>query len=169
MKIKVPEYVLKYNLTDHELVFCSFMGWAGRRGAKKVRWYMYSDDIKHILGHVKEHKSFNKLSASEYNAATSPEAMEKLKNIKQVFNIGMLGFHTYTVDFNAPEDAWNKNGSIRYTEVEINSLDAIKIYYYLVGRISSNEELIQDGTKIENEHARKTTVLAKFFDEHFMI
>lgn len=170
MKIKVPEYVLKHDLTDHELVFCSFMGWAGRRGAKNVRWYMHSDDIKHMLGHVVAGKSPNRKTSIEYHQPDAPNTNVLLEGIRKVFTIGMPSYHTFTVDFNAPDDAWNRNGSIRYAETEINSLEAIKIYYYIIGRISGSDDLIQDGAKFHPvQSTRKSTVVEKFFQEHFMI
>lgn len=168
MKIKVPEYVLKHDLTDQELVFCSFMGYLGRRGAKNVRFYMYSDDIKHILGHVKMQARLPKKTAVEYSAHGG-ESGGELTSIKKVFRIGMVSYHTWSVEFQAPALAWNQNGSIKYDEVEINDLDAIKIYYYIVGRISGNDIMEEGEPVLSDKTTNKSTVLAPFFKYNFMI
>ena len=168
MTIKVPAYVLKHNLTDHELVFSSFMGYLGRRGAKHFRFYMYSDDIKHLLGHVKKHKSLDEMVAEEYreHGAMSDEYLE---NIKKVFHIGMPSYHKWSVSFNCPDDQWNTNGSLPFADVEITNIEAIKVYYYMIGRVSGNNIISDEPIKFDDGTARHTTVLAKFFREHFMI
>ena len=168
MNIKVPAYALKHNLTDHELVFCSFMGYLGRRGAKNVRFYMYSDDIKHLLGHVKPHKSLNEMVAEEYREQGAM-SVAYLEGITKVFKIGMPSYHTWSVDFNMPETEWNRNGSIPYADAKITDIEAIKIYYYMVGRVSGNDIFSDKPLYFEEETSRHTTVLAKFFREHVMI
>ena len=168
MKIKVPAYTLEHNMTDNEKVFCAFMGFiSSNYSVNHVRYFMYSDDIKHILAHTKEHKSKNRVSTLDYK---NQNWTKELDTIREVFNIGFINSHTWSVEFKTAEPKYiSRNGKYILKETDIEDLNAIKCYYYLVGRLSGTEQIIDDGVKIETKYTHQTTVLHRCFEDHFMI
>ena len=166
MKIKVLEYTLEDDLTDHEKVFSCFMAYMqGNHESKNVRYYMYSDDIKHILGHIKPHLSQPRTVAQEYKLHKG-----LLDNIQKSFKIGMVNDATWTVEFIQPDDKYKAgNGKMNIVETDIQDIEAIKVYYYLMGRLSGTETILNDGIEMREGNSAKTTVLHSFFKNHAMI
>ena len=170
MKIKVPTYCAAHNLTDRELVFANLMLFiAVQSGWKDYRYYMWSDDIKHILGITTNHPRRQALtSLSITNIA--PE----FSGLKKVFQLGTFNNPQWFVQFPnfLPDDMTAANGSLLKTEVEITDIEAIKVYYYLAGRLSGTETIIDTGrNEIEPRDATpdKSSVLHRFYREHLMI
>ena len=166
MKIKVLEYTLQQSLTDHEKVFSSFMGYLDRfHETKDVRFYMSSNDIKHILGHVKPHASKPRKVTQEYKLR-----MPWLDNISKSFKIGMAASSTWFLEFRECSPKYkSQNGMYNLVDTEITDIEAIKVYYYLMGRISATESIVADGIKIFDGNATRATTLHPFYKDHAMI
>ena len=170
MKIKVPTYCTAHNLTDRELVFANLMlFFAVQSGWKNYRYYMWSDDIKHILGITTNHPRRQALtSLSITNIAP------QFDMLKKVFRIGSFNHPQWFVQFPdyLPDDMSAANGALLKTEVEITDIEAIKVYYYLAGRLSGTETIIDKGrNQIDPRDATpdKSSVLHRFYREHLMI
>ena len=173
MKIKMLATGSQYNLNDYEKLFFFFMGFLqNKRATKDVRFYMYSDDIKHILGLVKPHKSKPIMVAEELKLTNHPI----FKNIKKVFRIGVVNTHQWFIqyrrDINTDKYISN-NGHWKIVETEITDINVIKLYYYLVGRLSGTEDIVDDNVEIKESSINMTPLLSQvlhpFFREHFMI
>ena len=170
MKITVPTYVTQQQLTDRELVFCNLMlFFAVQSGWKHYRYYMWSDDIKHILGITVPHKSRRAVTSSSISNI-APE----FSGLKKVFQLGTFNNPQWFVQF--PEFICNeytaRNGALLKTEVEITDIEAIKVYYYLAGRLSGTETIVDTGrNEIDPREATpdKSSVLHRFYREHLMI
>tara|TARA_R110000822_G_scaffold301033_1_gene424659 strand:- start:1338 stop:1844 length:507 start_codon:yes stop_codon:yes gene_type:complete len=168
MKIKVPTYVLEHELTDHEKLFCGVMTFfASTEGWVKARYYMYSNDVKHILGHTRPHKKFPRLSAEEYK---SNEYGSQLNNIEKLFRIGFFTTQRWGIEFIDPGFQYKAaNGQLLQSEIEITDIEVIKLYYYIMGRMSGTESIINKGISIESEADVSTRALHRFFEDHAMI
>ena len=172
MKIKVPTYTLGYGLTDHELVFANLMLFFANDASgafKGYRYYMRSDDIKHILGITYLQDKRNEMSAK----ALSNLAPE-FDSIKRVFRLGAINFSQWFVQFpdNIPAEYISRNGRLMHTDIELKDLEAIKLYFYLAGRLSGTESIISESIKILDEKeatARVSSVMHPFFKEHTLI
>ena len=166
MKIKVLEYTLEQSMTDHEKVFSSFMGYLDRfHETKDVRFYMSSNDIKHILGHVKPHASKPRMITEEYKLRNP-----WLDTISKSFKIGTASASTWFVEFrDCPREYKSQNGSFNLVDTEITDVEAIKVYYYLMGRISGPESIVADGIKIYDGNATRSNQLHPFFKDHALI
>ena len=164
MKIKVPAKALKYDLNEYELLFTCFMAFIVKEyGYKDTRYYMYADDIKHILGQVYKHPSRRMMVPAQ---SRGHEAFGKLTKL---FNFGILTQTTYTVEFIRDTEYEHRNGSLKLSEVEINDIEVIKRYYYLIGRVTS-EDLVDTNTIIDRRKNAWTDKAVKpFFREYFMI
>ena len=168
MKIKVPAYTLEHDMTDNEKVFCALMAFiSSNYSVNHVRYFMYADDIKHILGHTKKHKSKDRLVTLEYK---NQNWGEQLNTIRKLFKIGFISTQTWSVEFRRAKPEYiSRNGKYILEENDIKDLDAIKVYYYLVGRLSGTEEIINEGMEISDKYTHETTVLHKCFNDNFML
>ena len=166
MKIKVLEFTLEADLTDHEKVFSCFMGYLNKcHETKDVRFYMSSHDIKHILGHIKPHASKTRKITEEYKLRNP-----WLDNISKAFKIGMASSSTWFLEFReCPPEYKSQNGSMNIVDTEITDIEAIKVYYYLMGRLSSPESIVADGIKIYDGNSTRATQLHPFFKDHALI
>ena len=170
MKIKVPTYCTANNLTDHELVFCNLMLFlAVSSGWKGYRYYMWSDDIKHILGITIPHPS-----RSAITAISLSNIAPQFTRLKKLFKIGTFNNPQWFVQFpdSLPDEMIAANGHLLKTEVEITDMEAIKVYYYLAGRLSGTEQIINSDIKrIDPDLATpiKSSVLHSFYKDHMMI
>lgn len=164
MKIQVPAYALRYNLNDYELLFCNFMAYLSKDVKyKDARYYMYADDIKHMLGYVVKHPSKNKM------VPDTRRTHDALGIITKVFKFGIINDCTYTVEFIKRPEYEYRNGALKLVDVEITEVEVMKLYYYLVGRLTS-EDIIDDNTTIDRVKKSWTDYALKpFFREHFMI
>ena len=168
MKIKVPAFTLQEELTDNEKVFCAFIAYLSvNYSMNDIRYFMYADDIKHILGHTHKHKSKNRVVSSDYK---NQNWSNELGTIRKLFKIGFINTQTYAVEVRKPDDKYlARNGKYILKETFIKDINAIKCYYYLVGRLSGTEEIVNDGVKIEDKYTHQTTVLERCFQDNFMI
>ncbi len=164
MKIQVPAYALKYNLNDYELLFCNFMAYLAKDVKyKDARYYMYADDIKHMLGYVVKDPSKNRM------VPDCRRTHDALGIITRVFKFGIINESTFTVEFIRRPEYNARNGHLNLEEVEITNLEVIKLYYYLVGRLTASD-IIDDNVTIERRKKSWTDYALKpFFREHFMI
>ena len=168
MKIKVPTYVLKHKLTDNEKLFCALMTFfASTEGWVKARYYIYSNDIKHILGHVRPHPRLNRLSAEEYRGI---EYGSQLDTIEKIFRIGFFTTQIWGVEFIDPGFEYKAaNGQLLQSETDIEDIEVIKLYYYLIGRLSGTESIINKGISIKDDINTDARALHRFFEDHFML
>jgi hypothetical protein len=121
MKIKVPYLASINNLNDRELVFAHFIYYQLRKHGKATNFYMYGSDVRRLL---------NKPTA------TGDHVDSILERLRKVFKIGSLNLTTFRISFIDNKETVATNGSIRVEEVTIENLDAIKIYFYLIGRVT---------------------------------
>lgn len=165
MKIKVPEYVLKYNLNDRQLVLCSFMGYIASIGGKSVRYHIHSEDVKRILGHVKKHPTNSTKSTIEYRTF---EHQDCYIDLQKIFRIGMLNYHTYRLEMINYEEHINRNGSLKFASATIQDRGAINVYYYLIGRVTGDTNIISNKeASLYDESGRSISVLEPFFYDEF--
>jgi hypothetical protein len=166
MKIKVLEYTLEAELTDYEKVFSCFMAYLNRfHETKDVRFYMSSNDIKHILGHTKPHASKTRKITEEYKLRNP-----WLDNISKAFKLGMASSSTWFLEFReCPPEYKSQNGMWNIVDAEITDVEAIKVYYYLMGRLSATESIVSNGIKIFDGNATTSSTLHPFFKDHALI
>jgi hypothetical protein len=166
MKIKVLEYTLESTLTDHEKVFINFMAYLNRfHETKGVRFYMSSHDIKHILGHIKPHASKTRKITEEYKLRNP-----WLDTLSKSFKIGMASSSTWFIEFrDCPAEYKSQNGMYNIVETEITDAEAIKVYYYLMGRLSAPESVVSKGIKIYDGNATTSSTLHPFFKDYALI
>ena len=164
MKIKVPAKALEYNLNEFELLFSCFMAFIAKEyGYKDIRYYMYADDVKHILGAVYKHPT-RRMMVPEQS-----RSHEQLGNLTKLFRFGILSQTTYTVEFIKDSDYEFRNGQLKLEEVEIEDIEVIKRYYYLIGRLTS-EDLVDKEAIIDRPKSSWLDKAVKpFFREYFMI
>lgn len=168
MTIKVPTYVLKYGFNDHELVFSAFMLYLLAKENKHTKFYMWSDDIKRILGHTKKtnNKRLRRPVVEEYRERDGL-AMGYLERVLKAFEIGFVDYHTWSVRYIPHTEYEFRNGNIHNTDIEITDQKAINIYYYLVGRINGQNIIEKGRPKLGDNIAIKSTVVVPFFKKHF--
>ena len=126
MKILVPIDAVNNGLSDRELVLCNLMLSFMKDNGRFVRYYIHTGDLKRILG---------KVNATFYDTI--------LEGPRKVFTIGILNSYTATIEYKTSKQNIHKNGSIVTGYEEINDLDAIRLYYYLIGR-QTGSQLVED-------------------------
>ena len=128
MKIKLPTQCRDLNLNDREKIFA----WLIYEAAIKLKtkdWYKYefnfhSRDINHILG--------------------KPAANPAFKNLRKVFNIGVLNEWTVSVNWIKPRFAGNRHQFPDSYEDTLKDPELFVMYAYLLGRCVSKETLFAD-------------------------
>jgi len=150
MKIAVPEYVVKHQLSDREMVFLSFMLYLTKREGRKTEFFFISADVKHILGCLQ---------------ATNPELY--IGNLRKVLRIGIMSWDTWMCILNPSKEEIAKNGAIMQTYYEITDPEAINIFHYLAGRCTDSEVLMDyDGLREhETRGARTKRLMDGFFSQ----
>ena len=130
LQIKIPAYALKYkDWNDHELVFLSFLYWVWRQPDinKSTQICMYVGDVMKIL--------------NQY--AVKHGHIQALDNVRRVFKVGKL--NNYTLSVRMSDDlkmALSSNGQITGAEVSLFDPGAIGIWYYLAGRCTDSEIIV---------------------------
>jgi len=164
MKIKVPAYALDYNLNDYELLFSCFMAFIAKEyGYKNIRYYMYADDVKHLLGFIDKNPTRNVMVPDGRHTHKS------FGTITDVFRFGFITQDTFTVEFIRRPEYEFRNGQIMIEEAEITDFEVIKLYYYMIGRLTA-EDIVDDEVKISRKKASwMDTAIKPFFREHFML
>lgn len=165
MKIKVPKYVLQYNLDDRELVFACFIGYVAKKEHKNVVFNMWADDAKHILGYTVPHPSRPRMSGKPIRipAVISQE-------LQKVFRIGILNQSTWRISVIEHEGATHQNGSLIFEDVEITDTEALHIYYYLAGRASADNIIESKDTQyLKKKKSFCDVALKGYFRDNFML
>jgi len=168
MKILVPEYVKNHNLTDQELVFANLMLYLMKRFGRKMRFYFHAEDVKRVLGLIKQTDNFGvrpiEISSADY-------IDNYLGNIRKSFHIGIINYYTWIVEtHNCPNEYMYDNGQLKVCEITIKDQKAIQMYYYLVGRIAGDDIIMKDEkAKIWDTGGAFQGVLAPFFRDYMTI
>lgn len=164
MILKVPTYTLNQELNDNEKVFCALMLFLSRAEGKKYRYHFYAEDIKYMLGHLKEKQGI--LGVEEYSLASIDI---KLGKLRELFDISVLNYHTWGVSFpkDIPYEYMSSSGWIKWTEVVITDPFAIKVWCYLVGRASNGPIASEYAGKLYDKDSRKEKALHPFFHNDF--
>lgn len=170
MIIKVPTHVLNENLTDRELVFSALMLFLSRSEGKKWSFNFFSEDVKTILGHFKENPGTMKRKDAVKEYALNGIS-DNIGNMAKLFKIGVKNYHTWNVSFpkDLPEDCMYGNGWIKESKVSISDQYAVKVYCYLVGRVSNGTIVSQSEPKLYDKDDRKTKALHPFFYGDFSL
>jgi len=138
MKILVPSYVVKFDLTDNQHVLLALMlGIQNKigRGAHNEEYLFHANDIRFILnthanpwGEHPEmkplHQVINFSTYNEFNWGLSFN--KKLKEVWEDKNVR---------EFNRLKEAW----------VEINDIRAITNWCFLIGRLADKNLIHEDG------------------------
>ena len=165
MIIKIPEYALEADLNDNEKVLAALMLFLSRAEGKAHRYQFFSEDVKYILGHLKTINGGTTVQEYGLNGAG-----KLLAKIKKVFDISVLNYHTWGIEFPSKLDAKYKygNGWIKEAQVQITEPYAVKTYCYLVGRVS-NGTIVSNETKLYDMYDRKQKALHPFFNDTFSL
>lgn len=129
MKILVPINAVDNGLSDRELVLCNLLLSFIKEHGRMVKYFIHTGDLKRILG---------KVNATYYDAI--------LEGPRKVFHIGVLNSYTATIEFIATNNNLHKNGAVITDYAEITDLDAIRLYYYLIGR-QTGSVLVEERTE----------------------
>ena len=136
MKIVVPSYVLEEaNLNDHQKVFMSLMFALERKTDNETEYIFRSTDVKKIT---------NNYSLSFENPNRN------LAELQKVINFAAYDAYNWGISFNQHKKilatVGSNKGLMLEGVTEITNERAIKIWFYLIGRLT-DKSLISD-----NEH-----------------
>lgn len=166
MIIKVPQIALNKGLTDNEMVLSALMLFLSRTEGKKSTFNFYSDDIKILLGHIKEttRSARGAMPPEEYGRHA---AETKLERLRKVLKVGILNHQTWSISFGDLDDKYlHGNGWIKEAEAVITDPIAVKTYCFLVGKLS-NGSIVEEGNgKLYSRTSKKD--IAKGIHHHFI-
>lgn len=154
MKIVVPSYCLEEaNLNDHQKVFMAFMFALERKTDNKTEYIFRSTDVKKIC----------------YNYSLSFEKPNReLAELLKVIDIAAYDNYNWGISFNQHKKILATVGSNKGLLIEgiteITNERAIKIWFYLIGRLS-DRGLISDNEHPFPHKMKQTTVMPNFLSK----
>ena len=123
MKITVPLLAKEYKLNDREMVFAHMIFYQLKKWGKNTVFYMHGDDVRRLL---------DKSGASVGDG--------HLEGIRKVLRVAVLDRMTFRIGYlHDRRQISQGNGAMLPCTVEINDINAIKLYYYILGRVTGSD------------------------------